>query len=254
MIYHVLVPHPAFSPVPDAHEPRTLKEQSRNEGLYRQLLVQGVLAVLLPSEDLGNACLRTLVTDIVGEMILGNGIGGKACQGWLIWEGITRVVENIKAHLQPKATGEEIELDTRSRLEKFGLLSDKDEKTVRESRRNGSSAITGLFWPVLQYCYLGFIGVRFLILGLVAASSSPSRAPTTSTTRGQSECSANGRRERAAATAQRPIVSFKISSLIASLLDLPERTPWLYGSMCLTQHHLVSGPLRLGATDGLVDK
>ncbi|KAI9864950.1 MAG: hypothetical protein M1830_006072, partial [Pleopsidium flavum] len=76
-VYHTLCPHPALSPIPDAEMPSTVNELQQNEAAYCQLLVQGVLAVLLPPEDLENACLRTLVTDILGELILRNGIGGK---------------------------------------------------------------------------------------------------------------------------------------------------------------------------------
>ena len=68
-------------------------EQKENEAAYRQLLVHGVLAVLLPTEDLENSCLTALVGQIFSEMIIGNGIGGKASEPWLLWEGITKTAE-----------------------------------------------------------------------------------------------------------------------------------------------------------------
>ena len=85
-IYHTLVPHPALTPVPRETDPSTILEQARNEESWRQLLVQGVLAVLLPTEDLENGCLRALVAEIFSDMILGNGVSGKACKPWLLWE------------------------------------------------------------------------------------------------------------------------------------------------------------------------
>src|SRR5216117_635801 len=62
--YHSLHPHPALSPVPISLSPDAATEQQKNEAAYRRLLVQGVLAVLLPTEDLENGCLRTLVREI----------------------------------------------------------------------------------------------------------------------------------------------------------------------------------------------
>ncbi|RYZ32624.1 MAG: hypothetical protein EOP01_00570, partial [Propionibacteriaceae bacterium] len=70
------------NPVPTESVPSATVEQRENESAWRQLLVQGVLAVLLPTEDLENGCLRALVAEIFAEMILGNGISGKACESW----------------------------------------------------------------------------------------------------------------------------------------------------------------------------
>ena len=68
-VYHALNPHPALSPIPNPNDPDACAEQSANETLYFQLLVQGVLAVLLPTEDLENDCLRTLVGDGIADLV-----------------------------------------------------------------------------------------------------------------------------------------------------------------------------------------
>ena len=252
-MYHTLIPHPALSPVPDSTVPATVTSQAENEAAYRQLLVQGVLAVILPTEDLTNVCLRTLVADVIGEMILGNGISGKACEGWVIWEGVTKLVESIKARLEPKATGEEIQVDTRSRLEKFGLLSEKKEKGRQHFKPSRSSAVSEVFWRVLQYAYLTFVVIRFAVLGLIASSSRAGRSPLTpkSPVVGDYSPRSNGSN---APGPHRPILQYKIFSLIAQLLDLGSRMPWLFGSISLLQHHVLTGPFASGATDGLVDK
>ena len=249
VVYHTLNPHPALSPVPDPGLEPTITEQRNNEAAYRQLLVQGALAILLPTEDLENACLRTLVADVIGEMILGNGIGGKACEPWLIWEGITNIVRNVKARLEPKATGGEVEVDTRSQLEKFGLLAARNDHVNRHSHQVSRSIIAEIFWRSLQYGYLTFIALRFVVLGLVAASSQASRSsgvahPNTPLRTKFSETY----------THRRPIVSFKIFSLISCLLDLPSRMPWLPGLLSLIQYQLIAGPGKVGDTDGTVDK
>lgn len=252
-MYHTLVPHPAFSPTPNAHAPLSVEEQSRNESAYRQLLVQGALAVLLPTEDLGNACLRTLVADVVGETILGNGVGGKACEGWVIWEGITKLVENVKARVERKAPGPEIETNTRSRLERFGLLSEKDEMHQQRPRDRRLATMSTAVWQLLQYGYLSFLALRFIILGCFAASSGPSRL-LTSTTWSRSPNDASGATTTIAPRTNRPILSFKIFGLASILLDLPARAPWLAGCGSLVQHHLIRRPLRLGASGGMLDK
>jgi hypothetical protein len=90
-IYHSICPFPALSPVPRAGSELVIQQQKENEAAYRQLLVQGVLAILLPTEDLENDCLTAIVGQVFSEMIIGGAIGGKASEPWLLWEGITKV-------------------------------------------------------------------------------------------------------------------------------------------------------------------
>lgn len=251
-VYHALIPHPALSPVPDPDVPSTIDEQSGNEAAYRQLLAQGILAVLLPAEDLVNPCLRTLLADVMGEMILGNGVGGKACEGWLIWEGITKVVMNVKARVTPKESRGETVLDKRSRLEKFGLLSEKDEVSQQQTDRSRSPVMSQVFWRFLQYGYLIFTIIRFIAVGFVTASSSPSRSPPTSSGANQDVIPT---KERAKARGcKRPVLTYKMFSLISLMLGLSERMPWLCGSFSLIQYHLIYSAFKVGATDGLLDK
>ena len=255
-VYHALVPHPAFSPVPKSSDPRTEEEQAEHEAYYRQSLVQGALAVLLPTEDLQNPCLRTLVGDVLGDMILGKGIGGKASEGWLIWDGVTKIVASIKGQIQPNASKQQVEFDTRSRLEKFGLLSDNDEKrstsTGQISKR--SSVFSAIFWRFLQYAYLTFATLRFILAGLIAASSAPLRSRRASKTTTSKGCSASPivSSVQAPAGFERPILTYSLFGLISELLELGWRMPWVVGALSLVQWHLVG--LQVGTTDGLIDK
>ena len=251
-VYHSIIPHPALSPVPNPSVETSVWEQSRHEAEYRQLLVQGALAVLLPTEDLENACLRTLVADVIAESILGNSIGGRACEGWFIWSGITKLVEAVKAHMEPKATGEEIEIDTRSRLEKFGLLSVERGEDTRPKKDGRRSLFTEIFWRLLQYGYLTIASIRFIVLGLVAASSETRRSIWTA--RKVAKDSSPIAKATEAPKPLRTILDFKVFSLISTALDLPFRMPWLSGSLSLLRYYLVKGPLKVGATDGLLDQ
>ena len=271
------MPHPAFSPVPDYNKPSTIQEQGSNEAAYRQLLVQGMLAVLLPTEDLRNPCLRSLVGDILGEMILGNGIGGKACEGWMIWDGITKMVENAKVKTDTKATKEEIKVETRSRLEKFGLLSEKErarknkiDEGIRGRAKSGhGSMIKQSIWRTLQFCYVTFTTIRFIVVGLMAASSSSSRGQPPlqlKSVRGDVQAPMKEGFEApgtgawtvtgGAAAGKRPILSYGCFGLVSQLLDLPSRMPWFSGTLSLIQHQLVEGVAGagIGAADGILDR
>ncbi|KAI6783838.1 uncharacterized protein J7T54_001714 [Emericellopsis cladophorae] len=99
-VYHSLCPLPFMEPVPQHNEPEsTVAEQEQNESAYRQLLVQGVLTVLLPTEDLENPCLTSLVGQIFSELIIGNIVAKKAAQPWMLWEAIcivARIVQERK--------------------------------------------------------------------------------------------------------------------------------------------------------------
>lgn len=88
-LYHELNPHPGLSPVPDPTDPDTITAQCENEAVYRHLLANGTLAVLLPTEDLENSSLRTLLGDILADLILGNEVAGRICEGRFFWEIIT---------------------------------------------------------------------------------------------------------------------------------------------------------------------
>ena len=253
VIYHNLNPHPALSPVPDPSNPSTAEEQKNHEAQYRQLLIQGALAVLLPTEDLENACLRTLVADVIADSILGNSIGGRVCDGWFIWATIAKVVGVVKARTESKATAEELEIGTRSRLEKFGLLSAENEVTDTErSKYNRRLTLSNTFWRILQYCYLAFMTVRFVILGVVTAYSQSSRSSTSKipSATGVSPIATGEEAPRMV----RPIVEFRMFGLISEVFDVSSRMPWVGGCLALLQQQLVKGPMRVGATNGILDQ
>ena len=249
-LYHALIPHPALSPVPTQDAPLAIEQQSANEAAYRQLLVQGVLAVLLPTEDLSNACLRTLVADIFGEMILGNAVGNKSCEGWLIWEGLTKMLDAVKAQIEPKTSGEDIEIDTRSRLERFGLLSTNDDE--HHTQPTWSSTVSGASWRVLQYVYLVYITICFVIRGLYAASSRPLRSGEDKSI--YSKTTLPKQKSALTTVTKQAILNIHIFSLVSQLLDLPERMPWLSGMIELVRYHLVHGIVKVGALNGILDR
>ncbi|KAI9785162.1 MAG: hypothetical protein M1839_000800 [Geoglossum umbratile] len=249
--YHTLHPHPALSPVPLASSPGAITEQRNNDAAYRRLLVQGVLAVLLPTEDLENGCLRTLVGEILAEMVLGNGLGGKACEGWVLWEAITKVVESLRGEI----TGPESSDDQRDVSVECPPIS-TEGASIRGHTLNGAS-VTDFFWRVLQYGYMAFTVLRFLTVAFATTMSSlpASRDPShPSHYRGvensQSAPSTAGTPPKSP-TRKRPILAMKIWSCVSRLLSLDVIVPWLKGMIALLQWGAISGPGRL---DGILDR
>lgn len=253
VIYHNLNPHPALSPVPDPWTGSTVEDQSKHEVAYRQLLVQGALAVLLPTEDLENAFLRTLVADIIGETVLGNAIGGKVSEGWFIWSSIVKLIDVVEARISPKASGEKVENDTRSRLERYGLISEKSQSTTATQYPLRSMS-SKLFWRILQYGYFVILTIRFVVLGLVAASSQTPQPLSSPPKIAQGMGTPPMAKMTDPPSPLTPILNFRIFSLISILLNLPLRMPWLSGSLSLIKYHLIQGPVGVGATNGLLNQ
>ncbi|KAF2009185.1 hypothetical protein BU24DRAFT_428716 [Aaosphaeria arxii CBS 175.79] len=272
-VYHTLNPHPALSPVPTDAVPASSVEQRENESAWRQLLVQGVLAVLLPTEDLANGCLRSLVAEIFAEMIIGNGISGKACEGWLLWEGITRIAEV----LQHSTTADDLQSDdltpdqSLSRLERFGLLSTPAEgeghgvstalSTSDRQATNPRLTVSGLFWAVVQYAFLAYTVMRAMIVGIATSSSLPGRSTTGASVQSPDEGdrqpqqpSATQPKRLGPLPSQRPIVRMRLWACASKLIELDLRMPWLSGLISAMHWGALFGPGRVGDTDGVLDR
>jgi hypothetical protein len=229
------------------------------------------LALLLPTEDLKNGCLRALVAEIFAEMILGNGISGKACEGWVLWEGITRIAEVLQTDatkekdLQPDDPNIEQSL---TRLERYGLLSSHEgtevnpkERLDAGQRRHKASAVytSGAFWVIIQYAFLAFTAVRAVILSLATLSSLPSRSA--SIDQSCVEAGSQSQTPQADTVAsrrpfetKRPVVSMSLWTCVAQLAELDVRMPWLLGFISMLHRGALVGPGRVGETDGVLDR
>jgi hypothetical protein len=252
-VYHKINPHPGLSPVPDLSSASGWAEQQENERLYRHLLVQGVLAVLLPTEDLENVCLRTLVEDVLSDLILGNEVGGKTCEGWFIWAAISKVINLLKQQDAETTLSSEKRWDSvteLNRLERFGLLADHKSKNDRLSSRSHSR--TSLWvWKALSSMYLAFVTMRFIIGGLLHIAFSNPEAPTKEATPADHLSTL---RRSTQATAPRPVLSYKTFDLISELVGVSQRMPWLSGSLSLIQSLALIGPGKLGDTGSVLDR
>jgi len=237
-----------------------VQQQVDNEAAYRQLLVQGVLAILLPTEDMENDCLTSLVGQIFSEMILSGGIGGKASEPWLLWEGITKIAEFIQAQL-PNSKAQ-VRLD-RSNSDLVNSVPVTVSEKIGKSWRAGHS-IQKYFWLVLQYVFVAFTAARFIIISIATSSSLPSRIPPTTMKMTGSDHlndfieSPNLTKSKTPSTSRtplskQPILKMKIWSCVSTLLDLEARMPWLYAAISMLQWGAITGPGVVGSTDGMID-
>ncbi|KAF1918970.1 PXA domain-containing protein [Ampelomyces quisqualis] len=271
LIYHTLHPHPALSPVPTESVPSTIVEQRENESAWRQLLIQGVLAVLLPTEDLENGCLRALVAEIFAEMILGNGISGKACEGWLLCEGITSITKVLhtdaakEEDVQPNSATPE---QSMTRIEQYGLLSTGPQAQLgsinqptlkKRSHKMWPVFLSRLFWMFVQYVLWASAAVRGAMLIFAASSSLPSRStnhelsPAEASIQPQAPAG-NAPSFRRPSRNKRPVVSMKLWSCMAQVVEMSVRMPWLWGTVSMLHWGLLMGPGKVGDTDGILDR
>ncbi|KAI1908466.1 hypothetical protein LOZ65_006637 [Ophidiomyces ophidiicola] len=251
--YHALNPHLSLSPVPDALDPALAEQQQLNESIYCQMLAQGILAVLLPTEDLENVCLRTLVGDILADLLIGEIVGSKVAQSWFLWEIIRKVAREMNPDASQDAGMEPTK--KKSRLESFGLLSSQTDTPDGYPAPKYKSSVSDIFWKLLHYVYLGYLVIRFVLLEFVQVASrssfTPARGPVSKKTSRNRTGDAESRPSRDAA--RRPFIQYRIFNLAAQLFDVPRRMPWLGGSFSLVQHLLLEGPGRFGKTDGYID-
>ncbi|POS71249.1 PXA domain-containing protein [Diaporthe helianthi] len=244
-IYHAMCPLPQLFPIPDADNPDTISKQAENEVAYRQLLIQGVLAVLLPTEDLENECLTSLVGEILSEMIIGGVVAKKVSEPWMIWTGLT-------------------------------ILSDvlqRKQEDARRSRTTGSSSdgqgakrlsIPGLFWSLVHYLFAFTTFVRVLVMTLATSGHLPSRGRVWPLSSSDSARHSDGSEktrlmayssaELSAEGAKTPVLAFSIWPTISNWLEMDRRMPWLCGNLSMVQWLAIGGPGRVAGFDGVLDR
>ncbi|CRK47475.1 hypothetical protein BN1723_007572 [Verticillium longisporum] len=246
-IYHALCPLVPLSPVPKPEDPESAAKQQENETMYRQLLVQGVLAILLPTEDLENECLTALVGQILSELIIGNVFINKLAQPWMLWEIMIILVRVFGKREPEKTTLEEGVAEALS----------PDAPIIEPESSTRGWSFQGIFWGVIQWLFMAFTAVQLVVLTLASSPSLPARS--TPVLDAKSSLAGSGSATKAAkANASKPvkapIVTFKLWSCLSSLIELDSRTPWLSGALSMLQFGAVSGPAKLAGLDGPLDR
>ncbi|KAL3461525.1 PXA domain-containing protein [Aspergillus heterothallicus] len=252
-IYHALNPHPALSPVPDPMDPPSISAQHENEAAYRRLLANGVLAVLLPTEDLENGCLRTLTNDILSDLILGNEVSGRVCEGWFLWESMTKLLELLA---RKKSAGHgnspaETNSSRSNQLQQFGLLSSPNNSETNYPASTAQSRVTSWIWSLLQYVFVAYVTLRFIAAGLFRVASTPPVILSSYSSPGSPVDEPLSKRGQ---LGKRPVLDYRLYGMLSQLLDIPRRMPWLGGLLALFQYLILAGPGRVGDSGGVLDR
>lgn len=264
ILYHNLRPHPALSPVPNS--PEQLADQQENESAWCQMVVNRALSLLLPQEEHQNPCLQVLVSEILSEMIFHNGVCGKACEGWLIWEGITKVIYAIRPDLVPSLP--DADQPQGHRLAQFGLLSEKGKTTDPSSQQSEYSRLERLsttFWTLMQSAWLVWLVLRSWVIALMHASSSPARSgrqreakmegfPSHDIVGDEAGWSSPDVHHLSSDSRKVPILGMMVWTCLSTITRLQERMPWLTGMLSLMQWLLLVGPGQLCCTDSRLDR
>ncbi|KAK5955365.1 hypothetical protein OHC33_004048 [Knufia fluminis] len=255
-IYHELSPHPALSPLPSDYDPPTFIQQEQNERTYRQLLIQGSLAILLPTEDLQNGPLRVLVGDIIADLIVGQALAEKVCEGWFLHDAIFKVATILDDKLRPKATGSELRDDAKNRLEKFGLLASESEAQRYHSSTNGQSQIAAFFWRFMQYGYLMYLFLRYLLGEIQTVRRKPRRHQVARVSTSSPVLSEDDklRTPTQGDSPPRPVLAFGVYTMLSTLLRLADRMPWVASMLAFLQHVLLVGLGRVGELNSILDR
>ncbi|KAF5605360.1 uncharacterized protein FSUBG_6527 [Fusarium subglutinans] len=236
--YHAMCPLPHLAPVPHPDCPDTISDQKENEALYRQLLVQGVLAILLPTEDLENPCLTSLVEQIFSELIIGNIIANKASQPWMLYEGICITARVLRQRKDQGVVVAETQNDAGR------------PKVDVKGRRSWS--VRSMFLAVIQLGMLLVASLRFITTALVMASSLPARA--TPLDEKEALLDHDKSPPRSFDPVKAPILSCRVWTCLGNLFELSLRMPWLDGFLSLLQYGAVNGPGRIAGHDGPIDR
>ncbi|TWU73634.1 Protein mss51, mitochondrial [Metarhizium rileyi] len=237
--YHALWPLPLLSPVPIPGDPITTPKQLGNEAAYRQLLVQAVLTVLLPTEDLENPCLTALVGQIFSELVIGNAIANKAVQPWMLFEAIC-IIERVLAE---------------KRRESDALKASSGAKVPLKGPRSWSAQ--GFFVSIVQFVFLSISMIRFAFTLITMSFSLPSRGTEATGMKTAPEASfvgENAPRDTRLPPAKVPVLLFNAWSCLGNMIELHTRMPWFGGFLSLLQLGVVHGPGRVAGLDGVLDR
>ncbi|RYP64055.1 hypothetical protein DL770_009264 [Monosporascus sp. CRB-9-2] len=251
-VYHSLFPLPALSPVPRPDDPKSIRAQAENERTYRQLLAQGLLAILLPTEDLENPCLTALVGEILSELAIGNLIANKISEPWLIWEGLI-----ILTRLAHKGGAVEPSSLPTPRMDS---PPGPGRNSVSQASARRSWSLHHLFWSIVQWGFLAVHSIRFIIGAVMLSRSLPPRSKSVVHHMGWNDHSHTEKSydpptslETQRAPVKIPIAEFYIWSCVANLLELDVRMPWLTGALSMGQWAAMRGPGRLAGLNGGLD-
>lgn len=250
--YQALRPHVALDPAPSCAE--AASKQHDSEISWCLLLLNRLLPFLLPPEDLQNPCLEVLVSEIFSELIFHNGICGKACEPWLLWDGITKLLRTLRPdrlylkRATDSTTGVPNDTPSSGRARRHQWL------------RQRCDAVIHTFWAVIQHIVMICLCIRSASLAVMHASSIQARALPPLPLDGSTgdHAAYPPRRDRTHGTHRRiemrPIIDMHAWSCMSELLMLRRRAPWLSGMLSLLRYLALYGPGQICCVNSRLDR
>ena len=260
-------------------------EQAVNEAAYRQLLVRGLLAVLLPTEDLENECLTSLVSQIFADLLVGNVLANRVAEPWMMYEIVGLVAKIVREKMDDDEGSDNNNNNNNSKDPRQVARRKKRAaaKLLQRSKKQGWFAATAapVFWSVVKIGFALFASLRFLVTSISLSRALPMRGIVVRNENGIRERLKDARDTRDAkgngfldaniapssasiysiATSVAgndepivPVLAFSVWGTISNIVQLDERMPWLYGSLSMLQWLAMAGPWRIAALNGPLDR
>lgn len=216
--------------------------------------------MLLPTEDLENECLTSLVGQIFSELIIGNLVANKVSQPWLLWEILiilTRLVAKNRTATPPFAASRQ-DGPTESHSQGYSPESSRNRPTTGRK----SWSFQRIFWSIVQWAFLAVNSIRLIISTMVLSRTLPPRPTPISVRIPESTGHYDGEKPYIPPTdlAAQPapvkvaIIDFNIWPCVANLLELDVRMPWLGGALSMMQWGATRGPGRVAGYNGIIDR
>ncbi|KAF8543927.1 PXA domain-containing protein [Trichophaea hybrida] len=202
-IFRSYQPHPALTNITDS------------ERLYMKLVSNGILAILLPTEDLESGCERSLLREILASLVFGNALN-KLSEPFMIYELITTAVRQLRPDLAPPP-----ELTPRRGSVKPGirLSPPPDPPRPPPPPRSALERSFGLLSRAFSTLYSVLASFHYILLNPL-----PPRP-----------------------NKRRPIIRTALPSFVSTLFNLHALQPWLPATLRLISKPFESRATALGA-------
>ncbi|KAK9479347.1 PXA domain-containing protein [Lipomyces japonicus] len=220
-MFHALQPHPALVPPADAKLGDKSVSATENSNDYDDMehkflavLSKGILAVLLPSEDLGSSVERALLKTLLADVVLWKAID-KLSEPFMIHEIISKVIEKSLSGKDREENQDGSTLSAESSIVPFTFIT----------------LITEIFRLIVRFISFFQAGIVFLIS--FANSSEPSSLSHKQTN--------NSSAPHYNSTSS-SLLTIALFPTVVRLLNLQSRQPWLMATIELLTLPLVSLP------------
>lgn len=247
ILYSTLLPHTALLPAPNS--PLSCDQQQLHEGTYHKILAEGILALLVPAEDLRNPCLKSLLTAILADMILDGVVSKKLCDGAFVYDMIQRAANSARGTSKPWAVETPSHPPKTDRLAHFGLLAPRSPIANHNA--------TDIFWSIFGYLMLITTYLQSCFNSWIWATKLPKRPSSKNNTIHNPprtdvlDDPINRIQHEEVTTSHLPIMSYHMWAMAATMVNFPERMPWATGFAKLLRHYLLQ---QLGGYDGYLDR